>query len=129
MERSWGQTKGRLLPRVVFVEFSFVFGSQRMHQKNTVALAGFRMAAMGADHTAQRTRIGLYPREFIHLKGTAASRVGTSLKLHDGREKMKKPMGEMFAAFILWEFPWFNRGVIEERERCLMWDKCLSIRT
>jgi len=86
-------TAGGLLRRVIFVEFRFFFGSKCMHQEDTAAPPGFGMTAMRADHIVQRIRDGHFSREFIHLKRTAASGVGTSLELHGWGEKLKKPMG------------------------------------
>ena len=80
---------GGLLRRVVFVEFGFFFGGKCMRQEDAVAPPDFGMTAMGTDHIVQRIRIGLFSGEFIHLKRTATSRVGTSLKLHGWGEKMK----------------------------------------
>jgi hypothetical protein len=118
---------GGLLRRIVFVEFRFFFGGKRMRQEDAVAPPDFGVTAMGTDHIVQRIRIGLFSGKFIHLKRTATSGIGASLELHGEGGKIKKQWEEIFAAFILLQFPRLNPRVIEERERCLIRNKPLSI--
>jgi hypothetical protein len=87
------------------VELGFFFRGKRMHQKHAIAHSRFCVTTMGTDHVTQRMPIAPFPGKFIHLKRTTALRVGTSLKLHGWREERRKTMGEIFAEFILLQFP------------------------